>query len=351
MYKRKFGESAYNYVMKTYFWGWRNGDRVLSNVQQDRIILIMPDLLNEKAKNTLITIKEEGKYKLGIEEVVDGIKKTVKFHFRNQRNIYSKDKILTNIELQNIFQKEIERIKQLELVGSYYILDENEKAEVIQIAKYISYIKLQKQIDQIEKDFNSFVSFIELINRGIFTATYDITAFNVKINLTKNTFQEIKILEILVSEIVANSRFKQFSDKYLASELVTINSDVNKSVSSGYQTKLDIKLFYEQYYKLSLSDNDVEIESSFQSESGNLNIKIQMKSIKMLKTSIAKAISRITIYTIIATGFITVAIRNEWFPILLVGGIILIFFYLMLINIEIGLIKHFKAEIKQYKPH
>jgi hypothetical protein len=334
--------------MKTYYWGWRHGDRTLSNVQQDRILSIMPDLLNEKAKETLNTIKEEARYKLGIEEVVGGIKRTVQSYFQNQRNIYAKEKIQIDADIQNIFQKEIGRAKQLNLVGPFYVLDENERAEVIQISKYIVYIKLQKQLDQIEKDFNTFVPFMQLVNRGIFSATYNITAFNITVDLTKTVFHEIKVPDILVDEIVANSRFKEFSDKYLANELVTINSDANKAVSSAFLNAHDIKLFFDHYDELSFSDSEVNMKSSFKGESGNLNIQIQMKPIKMLKTSIAKSISKITIYTIIATGLIIVAIRNEWFPILFIGGLFVAGFYFSLLSEEIKLIKHFKTEIKQY---
>lgn len=347
-YQRRFGDSAFKYVMKTYYWGWRHGNRTLSNIQEDRILSIMPDLLNEKAKETLNTIKEQARYKLGIEEVVGGIKRTVQSYFQNQRTIYAKDKIQTDEDIHNIFQKEISRATNLNLVGPFYVLDENERTEVIQISKYIVYIKLQKQLDQIEKDFNTFVPFMQLVNRGIFSATYNITTFNITVDLTKIVFHEIKVPDILVDEIVANSRFKEFSDKYLANELVTINSDANKAVSSAFLNAHDIKLFFDHYDELSLSESEVNMKSSFKGESGNLNIQIQMKPIKMLKTSIAKSISKITIYTIIAVGLVIVAIRNEWFPILFIGGLFVAGFYFSFLSEEIKLIKQFKTEIKQY---
>jgi hypothetical protein len=347
-YQIRFGDSAYKYVIKTYYWGWRHGDRTLSNVQHGRILLIMPNLLNEKAKETLNIIREEARYKLGIEEVVGGIKRTVQSYFQNQRNIYAKEKIQIDADIQNIFQSEINRAEQLNLVGPFYVLNENERTEVIQISKYIVYIKLQKQLYQIEKDFNTFVPFMQLVNRGIFSATYNITTFNITVDLTKTVFHEIKVPDILVDEIVANSRFKEFSDKYLANELVTINSDANKAVSSAFLNTHDIKLFFDHYDELSISDSEVNMKSSFKGESGNLNIQIQMKPIQMLKTSIAKSISKITIYTLITAGLVIVAVRNEWFPILFLGGLFVAVFYICLLSVEIKLIKHYKTEIKQY---
>lgn len=347
-YQRKFGDSALTYVMKTYYWGWRHGERTLSNVQQDRILSIMPELLNEKAKETLNTIKEEARYKLGIEEVVGGIKRTVQAHFYNQRSLYSKDKIQSNIDIQLIFQKEIDRAKQLNLVGPFYILDNSERAEVINISKYIVYIKLQKQLEQIEKDFNTFVPFMQLVKRGIFSATYTINALNISVDIAKNVFNKIRVPDILVDEIVANSRFKEFSEKFLANELVTINSDANKAVSNSFLNAHDIQLFFDHYDELSLSNSEVNMKSSFKGESGSVNIQIQMKPIKMLKTSIAKSISKITVYTIIAGGLVLVAIRNEWFPTLFIGGLFVAGFYVSLLYEECKLIEHFKTEIKQY---
>ena len=90
------------------------------------------------------------------------------------------------------------------------------------------------------------------------------------------------------------------------------------------------------------------MKSLFKGESGSLNIQINIKPLKMLKTSIAKSISKIMIYTIIASGIVLVTIRNEWFVTLYIGGVFLCGLYYTLVTEEIKLIKHFKTEIKQY---
>lgn len=348
VYQRSFGDSAYKYVMKTYYMDWRHGNRTLSNVQEGRILYIMPALLNEQAKKNLNTIKEQARYKLGVEEVVGGIKRIVQSFFKNQLTIYSEDNIQTADDIQAVFQKEIIRAKCLKIVGTFYVLDENERVEVVEISKYIVYIKLQKQFEQIEKDFNTFMPFMKIVNRGVFSATYNLTAFNFTIDFTKKVFDEIKFPCILVDEIVADSRFKEFSDKYLANELVTINTDANRAVSSAFLNAYDIKLFFDHYRELSNTESEVNMKSSFIGESGNLKIQIIMKPIKMLKTSIAKSLSKISIYTIIAAGLLTIIIGNKWYSILFLGGIFILGFYINVISEEIKRIKDFKAEIKQY---
>ena len=106
-YQKRFGDSAFKYVMKTYYWGWRQGDKTITNVQQDRILAIMPDLLNEKANNRLNTIKEEAKYKLGIEEVINGIKLTVECYFRSQYSRHIKYNFETVEEIEFFLLKEL----------------------------------------------------------------------------------------------------------------------------------------------------------------------------------------------------------------------------------------------------
>jgi hypothetical protein len=347
-YRKKFGLSAYKYVMKNYFFDWRRGNRSLSNVQEERIRSIMPGHLNEKAKNTLSAIKEEAKYQLGHEEVIYGIKKTVQSYFQNQQNIYSKEKIQTDTDIQNVFHKEIKRADNLSLVGSFYVLDETEKDEVLKISKYIVFVKLQNQFDQIEKDFNTFIPYIKIITRGIFSASFFITTFNINIDLTKIIFQKIKVPTVLIDAIIANSQFKEFSDKYLANELVTINTEANKAVSNSFLNTHDLQLFFNHYDELLLSDSEVDMKSLFKGESGCLNIQINIKPLKMLKTSIAKSISKILIYTIIVSGMVLATIRNEWLATLYIGGVFLFGLYYTLVNEEIKLIKHFKTEIKQY---
>ena len=325
-YEKIFGSSALKYVMKTYYSGWRRGNRTLSNIQHNRIIKIMPSLLNKNAQEALNTLKEKAKYKLGIEEVIGGIQRTVHYYFQNQHKLYSKDTFHSEIDIQNVFNKEIDRVQSMSIVGFFYVLDNLERDEVIQISKYITLMKLKKQFDQIERDIKIFRPFIQLAQRGEFSAVYKITAFNNRMELAQTSLKEIIVPEILIEEITANSRFKAFSDKFLAGELININSEANKAISSAFLNAHDLDLFFNQYAELSNSISEVKMKSTFKGEGGVLDIQIQMKPSKIIRTSIAKSYSKITISTIIITWLVLIAIRSELFLILLLGGVLLIGF-------------------------
>ena len=208
-YKNEYGQSSFNYVVKNYYHAWRRGDRSLSNVQRDRILYIMRSLLNESAKKRLASIKEEARFKLGIEEILGAIKRTVELFQREQVTLYVKEKEINVADLIDTFQVELERVKKLTIPehtsrygrNNIIILTQEEKDEALQIAQYICYIKLQILFDQIEKDFNTFLPFMNCLKRGIFKAYYSINYFHVKMDITKAKSEEIKIPKFLISEI------------------------------------------------------------------------------------------------------------------------------------------------------
>jgi hypothetical protein len=355
-YQQRYGESAFNYVLRNYYWGWRHGDRTLTNVQESRILEIMPMHLNEDAKQRLNKIKEEARYKLGIEEVTNSIKKTIQSFFFAQGTIYSKHPITSDNDILTVFQKEFERAKSLQPANqsskaSYdriVVLTQEELSEALNIAKYIIYVKLQKQINQIVKDFNTFLPFMQGPMRGVFKAAYVIPIFNIKVEITNAKFTKVVIPNYKIKEIETNSRFKEYSDKYLAYELVNIHSETNKAITNAFLNANDIKLFFDHYEELSNSDNEINMKAAFTGEGGMLNIEAKMKPIKMLKTSIAKSVAKMLIYTIIVAGLIGWVTAYKIWILLILGGLYGGGFYISLLNDEIKQIKTYTSEIKLY---
>lgn len=355
-YQKRYGQSAFNYVLKNYYWGWRHGSRTLSNVQESRILSIMPDFLNDVAKQKLEKIKEEARYRLGIEEMTNVIKKSVQSFFSIQGTLYSKQSIAASEDIISIFQKEFERAKAIQVTEqaskfSYdriVVLTEDEQNEALNIAKYIVYVKLQKQFNQIVKDFNTFLPFMQGFRRGIFKAVYTISIFNVRSEITNAKFDKVSIPNYRIKEIETNSRFKETADKYLAYELVNIHSETNKSITNAFLNANDVKLFFDHYEELSNSDSEINMTSTFTGEGGVLNMEAKMKLIKMLKTFIAKSAVKILIYTIVIAGLITwVSAYKQW-GLLFLGGLFVGGFYLSLVGEEMKQIKLYKSEIKLY---
>jgi hypothetical protein len=338
-YINEYGVGPYNHMMRNYWYSWEYGDRVVSDTQSYRIYYLMQNLLDDSAK-----------HRLGMNEFMMSIKSTVKGFMDTQKKTYSKLQNLNNTQdLIQVFVKELERIKLLILFDiKARILSEEEKKEALEISKYILEIKLQKTFDQIERDFTIFLPFMFKFKRGIFSANYSITNFNLKLDITNTGIEDVEIPKFKIKEIEANSRFKEYSDKYLAYELVSIHQEANKAVSNSFLNVNDMELFFAHYEELSNGESLVNMNSTFQGEGGILSLKAQLKPLKLLKTSIVISSIKLAIYFIVAITLISLAINHNLFALLIFGGFFVGIFALSLISEEITLLKSLTKEYKTY---
>lgn len=333
-----YGSRSFAYLKRKYS-EWANGDYHLTDLMKERILSFMPKFLNDNAK-----------HKLGIHEFMASIKNTVKSFQSSQKSTFRNSmNIKKPQEVVSVFEKEYEKIQTLSIRNfRFNVLTEEEKVEALEISKYILEIKLQKTFDQIERDFNVFLPYMFKFKRGIFSANYSITEFNLKVDITNTGLEDVEISKFRIKEIEANSRFKEYSDKYLAYELVSIHKEANKAVSSSFLNTNDIQLFFTHYEDLSNGESEVSMNSTFQGEGGILVLKAQMKPLKLLKTSIVISSIKLAIYFIVAIILVSLAINHKLFTLLIFGGIFVGIFAMSLISEEITLLKSLTKEYKTY---
>jgi hypothetical protein len=337
-YKQEYGSRSFAYLKRKYT-EWANGDYHLTDLMKERITSVMPKFLNERAK-----------HKLGIHEFMASIKNTVKSFQTSQKSTFRNTSNLKQPqEVVSLFEKEFEKIQALTIRNFIFnVLTEEEKELALTISKYILEIKLQKAFDQIERDFNTFLPFIFKFKRGIFSASYSITAFNLKIDITNTGIDDLEIPKFNINEAEANSRFKEYSDKYLAYELVSLHKEANKAVSNSFLNANDIQLFFAHYEELSNGESEVSMNSTFQGEGGILSLKTQMKPMKLLKTSIIISSIKLAIYFIVIITLIGLAINHKLFTLLIFVGFFAGIFALSLVSEEI---KQLKSLIKEFKTY
>jgi hypothetical protein len=337
-YSDIYGSRSFAYLKRKYS-EWANGDYHLTDLMKDRILSFMPKFLNDDAK-----------YKLGIHEFMASIKHTVKSFQSSQKSTYSN--LINPKELQavfSIFKKEHQRIKMLTIRNfRFNVLTKEEKLEALEIIKYILEIKLQKAFDQIERDFNIFLPHMYKFKRGIFSADYCISAFNLRVDMINTGLQDFEIKEFRIKEIDMNSRFKKYSDKYLAYELSSLQKDANKAVSNSFLNAKDIQLFFTHYHELSNCENEVNINSTFQGEGGILSLYVQMKPLKLLKSSIIISSLKLAIYFIFAVTLVSLATYYKRFTLLIFGGFFIGIFALILVSEEIEQLRSLTKEYKNY---
>lgn len=337
-YLQEYGSRSFAYLKRKYS-EWANGDYHLTDLMIERITSIMPKFLNEKAK-----------HKLGIHEFMASIKNTVKSFQTIQKSTFRNISYLKQPqEVVSLFEKEYEKIQALTIRNlRFNVLTEEEKEEALEISKYILEIKLQKAFDQIERDFNTFLPFMFKFKRGFFSASYSITAFNLKVDITNTRIDDIEIPKFKINEAEANSKFKEYSDKYLAYELVSLHKEANKAVSKSFLNANDIQLFFTHYEELSNGESEVSMNSTFQGEGGILSLKVQMKSLKLLKTSIIISSIKLAIYFIVIIILVSLTINHKLFTLLIFGGFFVGIYALSLVSEEIRQLKLLTKEFKIY---
>jgi len=338
-YFNEYGAGPYNYMLRTYWYSWEYGNRTVSDTQSWRIYKIMETLLDDN-----------GKHRLGMNEFMMSIKATVKSFIDTQNRAFSKIQKLNKIQdVTQLFKNELNKIQSLNLVDiKPRILTEEEKLEALEISKYILEIKLQKSFDQVERDFNVFLPYMFKFKRGIFSATYSISMFNINVDITNTNITDVEIPKFKIKEIEANSKFKEYSDKYLAYELVSIHKEAKKSVSISFLNANDIEMFFEHYMELSNGESEVSMNSTFQGEGGILLLKAQMKPLKLLKTSIIISSIKLAIYFIVIITLVSLAINHKLFALLIFGGFFVGIFALSLVSEEIKQLKSLTKEFKAY---
>jgi hypothetical protein len=337
-YLQVYGSRSLSYLKRKYS-EWANGDYHLTDLMKERITSIMPIFLNDKAK-----------YKIGIHEFMASIKNTVKSFQTSQNYSFRYTSNLKHPqEVVSIFENEYEKIQALTIQNfRFNVLTEQEKEEALEISKYILKIKLQKAFDQIERDFNTFLPFMLKFKHGIFSASYSITAFNLKFEIMNTGIVDIEIPKFNINVAEANSRFREYSEKYLAYELVSLHNETNKAISNSFLNSNDIQLFIAHYKELSNSKSEVIMNSTFQGEGGILSLKAQMKPLKLLKTSILISSLKLAIYFIVIITLISLAINNKLFALLIYGSFFVGFFALNIISEEIKQYKLLTKELKTY---
>ena len=283
--------------------GWVQGDYHLTKLMRKRIISIMPKFLSDSAK-----------YKLGLHEFMASIKKSIKaFQSKQKTTFRDALEIKGPQEIISIFELEYEKIQGLNFQNfRFNILTEEEKEEALEISKYILMIKLQKAFEQTMKDFSTFLPFMSKFRRGNFSAFYATSFFNLKVDITNTSFIDLEIPKFKIKEAETRSKFKLYSDSYLAYELVSMHEEANKKLCNSFLNANDIQLFFSQYEKLSYGQSKVEkYDATFQGEGGILTLMAQIIPLKLLKKSILMSVLKLLIYIILLISFISLAIDKH----------------------------------------
>ena len=270
---------------------------------QERIVNFMPFFLTKEAKHKLV-----------INSFITAIKIWPNyFTFFGNRGLGFGNKncieILQFSEINDLILRGSSRIEKFNVTFRHDILNENEKHQAIQIIKYILYSKLQTAVNQLKNDFDIFLPYMKLFNKGPFSANYESTFFKFKVNLDDLNIDEVIFPEIKLNEVISNDkRFKPYSDKYLAYEILNINKSGKKAESKSFLNAYELSLLKSYYEDMSSTKSITNYDSVFQGEGGTLDIKMTLFPKKVLQLTFLRSILTLILSIIFFCAYISFAV-------------------------------------------
>ncbi len=338
-YLKEYGVGAYNHMIRKFWYDWKMGSRVVSDTQSYRIYCLMPSLLDDSAL-----------HRLGLNEFMMSIKGTVKGFLQDQKKSYGRNsQVHKTVELVQMFENELDKIRSLELVDiGTLVLTQAEKDEALEISRYILEIKLQNSFDQIETDLNMILPHVLQFNRGVCKSFYSMDVFNLKLDLSKIESENLEVPKFRIKEIESNTSYKEYSDKYLAYELISIHNDACTAVCNAFLNGNDLALFFSHYEQLLNGENVVSMKSTFQGEGGILLLEAHLKPIKLLRESIILSALKLVLYFGVIITLSILALANELYTLLIFGGFFVVSFIFGVISDEVKNIVEVSKEWKSY---
>lgn len=305
-YLKKYGNRAFEYFQKKYSL-WANGNYHLTDLMKGRIISLMPKFLNDDAK-----------YKLGINDFITTIKRTVDSFWYKSNNpkysFFSNSRLTDFNDVVALFENDYQMINAMTIdYFQYNVLNNEEMKEALEISKFILKVKLQNAFNQVKKDFETFLPFVRKFKSGTLFAKYYISYYEESLSLRDLDFHGVTLPSFEIKEIVSRTQYSKYCNKYLAYEMLSLNSESKIAISKSFLNEDDLSLFYSQYEELSQGESFFKMNGTFQGEGGVLELSVKMKTIKALKMSITKSVMKLIIYLLIITLVVAWSIKQEWF--------------------------------------
>jgi len=295
-YRSVHGNRSLSYLERK-FSEWKNGNYHLTDLMEERILDVMPNFLSKDARNKLIIRdelirirEEERKYKLGLDEFLRTIKRIVQSN-QLKRSSYQKVNSISTFEaFVETIRDELDKIKNIDIedLSLYYNTDE-ERKEILNIAKYVLKIKLQSTYKHLMNDIELVSPYFKKNEFDRFKISYKASFGIHDIKFSNTELKEVKFPTFDLRNIISNNKYNEFAEKYLANELKDIFYKRNDNVVDGFLTTTDINIFLSKYLELKKNqDCEVKMNGEFNGEIGILTMSAQYIPPKFLDVEINK---------------------------------------------------------------
>lgn len=310
-YSWLYGEGACAYLKRN-FGAWARGEQPLSQMIKDRLIVMMPKFLTEKAK-----------LKLALHDFMYVIKTTVTSFLEIQTKRYKVHRPCASLQcISNIFEEELFRIDELTLVKNRYsVLSEDDKAEAHAIACYILEKKLQSEYEKFKSDILLILPKAEHLKNNFFSAEYYIHAFGVKVDFRNTSLGLPSSPKFKNLEIDITSRFEIFANKFLATQLISIDYEKRLAEQNALLTTQDLLSSFDYCDQIKTGVQEVEVNFTLNGGAGELRLRYKYVPTKIAIASGLNRVIKITTYAVAACASIVILAYYGLFGVIIITGL------------------------------
>jgi hypothetical protein len=335
LYRQLYGDGAYKYMMET-FYSWKSGSVGLSEQTMRRILECVPKFLSDEKRFYIL--------------------KCEMIYFIETLHLKQQNKKTSLSQINDLFEsyaKEIENFNQVNLswfVGKG-IFTETEIQQFLDVCKYALNKKLNLSFRQVQSDLTLIKSKLSDLKQGSFHASYQIDFLTSTVELSNINQTTLNFKQLTKHEIIPEGTFKQFAEQYILEELIKMDfSEYEGGFNSNVKSN-DLDFFISQYKEILDRDNEVSLKSEFKGEGGQLNLSLDIKSLKKIQASLFISGGKLTLYVAISVFaiFLIFAIQlHKEFTLLFFGGLIIGGMLYRGIITEIETMKNLKLDLKRY---
>lgn len=335
LYKQLYGYGPYKYLLDT-FYSWKLGHVRVSAQTTTRILECVPRFLTDDKRFHIL--------KCEIVHFIDTL------HFKQQNKNISLSQLNTSFEN---YAREIDSFSQVNL--SWFvkkeIFSETEIDQFLSVCKYALKQKLNLSYRQVQADLALIRTKFSCFKPGTFTANYQIDFLSSTLDLSQLNETPLTLIQLGSDQIRLEGIFKQFAEQYILEELMKMSFSEKEGEVNHFIKSNDLDFFIRQYYEILDKDTEASLRSDFKGEGGQLNLFLDVKSLKRIQASIVLSSAKLFLYSAVLVAAIILVFVFELYKIVALvffGGLILGGALLGGINTEFRVLKNLTIDLKRY---
>jgi len=258
-------------------------------------------------------------------------------------------------DLNSLFENYIEHIAKFDSNNISFITKTKFTAEKVEqftmICKFALLEKLNLAYRQVQSDLTLIKSKLLILNTGIFKANYKIDFLNSEIDISNINDINFNFITLKQKEINLNENYKKFAEQYILEEFMQMSFSEKQGEVNHFVKSKDLDFFISQYQEINDKDSEATLKSEFKGEGGQLNLSVEIKSLKKIKFLIYFSGAKLLLYFALFITAIILIFTFELYKVVLLlifGG--LIFGGILLVGFieELKTIKKIKLDLKRY---